>query len=58
MQVEVELTCKECGNTLDVNYSYEVEPCEICMEKSHEEGNKEGYEEGHKEGLKEGEKYE
>ena len=50
MEIEVELTCKGCGDILDVNNSYAVEPCKACIEESHEEG--------HKEGLKEGEKHE
>ena len=49
VDLEIEVTCGECGSSLDARLSgtdIEVIPCLKCLE----EANKEGYDRGYNEG--------
>ena len=65
--VNIEIYCAVCGNGICQNATprtqssgynneptFDIEPCEVCLENAKNEGHSEGHSEGHTEGYDEG----
>ena len=48
VDIGVNVVCSECGNDVTADYTGEinVDPCDHCLDKRHEEGRLEGLVEG------------
>lgn len=55
--MQIDIRCIKCGEDLEVTLKSNtilVEPCDICMEESFDNGESEGYDNGHEDGVEEG----
>lgn len=58
IEVDIRLTCKECGRELEFSDSgdrdIDVRPCETCLQEEYDDAFKEGKEQGDTEGYERG----